>query len=174
MHRAPTHTHTHTHTHIHTQHHIPHSRRKKWILKYSIFKTWNCLCVENQLSVGLMCMYSIILHVCFNFFIYLFILFWVAFTWRWEDIIFSEQFFDWRLIALQCCVGFCHTMEVSHFIYVYVHIYALAWRIPWTEEPGGLHSPWDHKESDMTEWLTLSKRYIYIYVCVCVCVCVCV
>jgi len=23
----------------------------------------------------------------------------------------------------------------------------LAWRIPWTEEPG----PWDHKESDMTE-----------------------
>ena len=30
-----------------------------------------------------------------------------------------------------------------------------AWRLPWTEEPGKLH-PWDHKESDMTEWLTLS------------------
>ena len=27
----------------------------------------------------------------------------------------------------------------------------LAWRIPWTEEPGGLYSPWGHKESDMTE-----------------------
>ena len=27
----------------------------------------------------------------------------------------------------------------------------LAWRIPWTKEPGGLYSPWDHKESDMTE-----------------------
>ena len=21
----------------------------------------------------------------------------------------------------------------------------LAWRIPWTEEPGGLHGPWGHK-----------------------------
>ena len=30
----------------------------------------------------------------------------------------------------------------------------LAWRIPWTEEPGGLSSPWVHKKSDMTEWLT--------------------
>ena len=27
----------------------------------------------------------------------------------------------------------------------------LAWRIPWTEESGGLYSPWDHKESDMTK-----------------------
>ena len=26
----------------------------------------------------------------------------------------------------------------------------LAWRIPWTEEPGG-YSPWGHKELDMTE-----------------------
>jgi len=30
----------------------------------------------------------------------------------------------------------------------------LAWRIPWTEEPGGLYSLWDHKGSDMTELLT--------------------
>ena len=27
----------------------------------------------------------------------------------------------------------------------------LAWRIPWTLEAHGLHSPWDHKESGMTE-----------------------
>ena len=27
----------------------------------------------------------------------------------------------------------------------------LAWRIPWTEEPGRLYSPWGCKESDMTE-----------------------
>ena len=33
------------------------------------------------------------------------------------------------------------------------HSSILAWRIPWTEEPGGL-SPWGHKESDMTEQLT--------------------
>ena len=31
----------------------------------------------------------------------------------------------------------------------------LAWKILWTEEPGGLHSPWGRKESDMTEQLTL-------------------
>ena len=29
----------------------------------------------------------------------------------------------------------------------------LAWRIPWTEEPGRLHSPWGRKESDTTEQL---------------------
>ena len=29
----------------------------------------------------------------------------------------------------------------------------LAWRIQWTEEPGGLHSPRGCIESDMTEWL---------------------
>ena len=31
------------------------------------------------------------------------------------------------------------------------HSSILAWRIPWTEEPGGLYSPWGCKESDMTE-----------------------
>ena len=30
------------------------------------------------------------------------------------------------------------------------HSSNLAWRIPWTEKPGG-HSPWVHKESDVTE-----------------------
>ena len=30
------------------------------------------------------------------------------------------------------------------------HSRALAWRIPWTEEPGG-YSPWGHRESDTTE-----------------------
>ena len=30
------------------------------------------------------------------------------------------------------------------------HSRILAWRIPWTEEPGGLQSM-DHKESDTTE-----------------------
>ena len=36
-----------------------------------------------------------------------------------------------------------------------IHCSILAWRIPWTEEPGRLHgvakSPWGCKESDMTE-----------------------
>ena len=33
----------------------------------------------------------------------------------------------------------------------------LAWRIPWTEEPGG-YSPWGHKESDTTDlvWYSIA------------------
>ena len=31
------------------------------------------------------------------------------------------------------------------------HSSFLAWEIPWTEEPGGLHSPWGLKESDTTQ-----------------------
>ena len=31
------------------------------------------------------------------------------------------------------------------------HSSILAWRIPWTEEPSGLHSPLGRKESDTTE-----------------------
>ena len=34
------------------------------------------------------------------------------------------------------------------------HSSILAWRIPWTEEPGGLQS-WSLKELDTTEQLTL-------------------
>ena len=36
------------------------------------------------------------------------------------------------------------------------HSSILAWRIPWTEEPGGLYCPWGCNKSDTTEWLTLS------------------
>ena len=35
------------------------------------------------------------------------------------------------------------------------HSSILSWRISWTEVPGGGYSPWDHKESDTTEQLTL-------------------
>ena len=37
----------------------------------------------------------------------------------------------------------------------------LAWRIPWTEELTG-YSPWAHKESDMTEWLTHFQHFAKI------------
>ena len=33
-----------------------------------------------------------------------------------------------------------------------IHSNAIAWKIPWTEEPGS-HSPWGRKESDTTERL---------------------
>ena len=43
------------------------------------------------------------------------------------------------------------------------HPSILAYRITWTEDPGGLHSPWVPKESDMTETLTLSlSSYMWI------------
>ena len=35
-----------------------------------------------------------------------------------------------------------------------IHCSILAWRISWTEEPGGLYA-WGRKESDTTEGLTL-------------------
>ena len=38
------------------------------------------------------------------------------------------------------------------------HYSILAWRIPWTEEPGGC-SPWGCKESDMNEQVTLSLSF---------------
>ena len=41
------------------------------------------------------------------------------------------------------------------------HSNILVWRIPWTEEPGGL-SPWGHKESHATERLTLSLFTPYL------------
>ena len=36
------------------------------------------------------------------------------------------------------------------------HSSVLAWRIPWTEEPGGGYSPRGHRQSDTTAVLTLS------------------
>ena len=38
------------------------------------------------------------------------------------------------------------------------HSSILAWRIPWTEEPG--YNPWGHKELDTTEQLTLSEGLV--------------
>ena len=37
------------------------------------------------------------------------------------------------------------------------HSNILAWRVPWTEEPGGLYSPWGHKELDTTEPLRATQ-----------------
>ena len=41
------------------------------------------------------------------------------------------------------------------------HSSILAWRIPWTEELGGLQStcPWDRKELNMTELLTFTSTF---------------
>ena len=39
------------------------------------------------------------------------------------------------------------------------HFSILAWKIPWTEEPGRLES-WGHKESDMSKQQTKLADYI--------------
>ena len=39
----------------------------------------------------------------------------------------------------------------------------LAWKTLWTDKPGG-NSSWGHKESDMTERLSLSHVIIQIFV----------
>ena len=42
------------------------------------------------------------------------------------------------------------------------HSSILAWKITWTEEPGGQYSPWVHKESDMTERAHTNKLKVHI------------
>ena len=58
-----------------------------------------------------------------------------------------------------CSLGWERHLEMG----MATHSSILAWRIPWTEEPGG-YSPWGHKESDLTERLTpfLQMHKIYI------------
>ena len=46
-----------------------------------------------------------------------------------------------------------------------IHSNILAWRIPWTEEPGGLQSTW-LQESDTTELLNYHH-----HICVSECLC---
>ena len=41
------------------------------------------------------------------------------------------------------------------------HSSILVWEIPWTEEPGGLYSPWGHRESDMTQGLNNNNNRVY-------------
>ena len=36
----------------------------------------------------------------------------------------------------------------------------------WTGEFHGLYSPWGGKESDTTEWLSLSQMCVCVYICV--------
>ena len=52
------------------------------------------------------------------------------------------------------------------------HCSSLAWRIPWTEEPGGLqsYSPWRRKESDTTKATQHCTVYIYTHIHVHACI----
>ena len=48
----------------------------------------------------------------------------------------------------------------------------LAWRMPRTEEPGGLQSTGSQRVGH--DWATFTSLLHFKYMCVCVCVCVCV
>ena len=54
---------------------------------------------------------------------------------------------------------------------VATHFSILAWRIPWSEEPGRLQSM-GSQESDMTEQLSTVRthRHIHTHICMCVCI----
>ena len=41
------------------------------------------------------------------------------------------------------------------------HSNILVWEIPWTDEPGGLYSPWGRKELDTTE-LNMKKLNMHL------------
>ena len=48
-----------------------------------------------------------------------------------------------------------------------IHSSILAWKIPWTEKPGRLYSPWAHKESDTAEQLSMQayvNMHIFMYI----------
>ena len=59
----------------------------------------------------------------------------------------------WQLYCFSSCVlwtiGFPGGSECKE-----THSRIFAWRIPWSEDPGGLY-PWGQKELEATEWLTL-------------------
>ena len=46
-----------------------------------------------------------------------------------------------------------------------IHSSPLAWKIPWTEEPGRLYSPWDSKELHMTEHLHFLQKVPCMHCC---------
>ena len=48
------------------------------------------------------------------------------------------------------------------------HSSIFVWRIPWTEEPGRLHSPQAHKESDTTEVTQHAHTILYILQGLCI------
>ena len=61
-----------------------------------------------------------------------------------------------NLPAMQEAWGLSLGREDSLEKGIATHPSILSWRSPWTEELGGLYSPWGHKESDTNERLSLS------------------
>ena len=80
----------------------------------------------------------------------------------WNDHIHSTMYINWASLVAQMIkhlpamqetwvrsLGRGDPLEKE----MATHSSILAWKIAWTEEPGGIHSPWGLKESDRTERL---------------------
>ena len=81
----------------------------------------------------------------------------------WDKIHLPLQYTHWASLAAQTVKSLLAMRETRVWFLGWedslekgmaTHSSILAWRIPWTEEPNRLYSPWGHKESDTTEWLT--------------------
>ena len=73
----------------------------------------------------------------------------------WPNVLF---FFNWSIIALQCCVGFCHTtMWISH-TYIYIQGFpggSMVKKLPFSA--GDVGSIPESKDALETEMATLSS-----------------
>ena len=73
----------------------------------------------------------------------------------WKTIALTRQTFVGKVMSLlfNMLLGWSSEKAMAP------HSSTLAWKIPWTEEPGRLHrgklSPWGHKELDTTELLNI-------------------
>ena len=84
---------------------------------------------------------------------------WVQCWWAWIytlSLLFKENSVDCQLTRQKGdVVLFTGQERTGNSNSVYYSI--LARKIPWTEEPGMLYSPWGWEESDTTEWLCIDR-----------------
>ena len=74
------------------------------------------------------------------------------------NFFFLKGFILFPLARFLLCLPSWHLCEKQKA----THSSILAWRRPWTERSLAGYSPWSHKESDTTEWLTLTLIYFFL------------
>ena len=88
-------------------------------------------------------------------------------SYSWDHTVYDQTVYfpcgsDGKSICLQCGRpgfdpwGWEDPLEKE----MATHSSILAWKIPWTEEPGRLYRSWSCKELDTTEWLHFTIQYI--------------
>ena len=77
-----------------------------------------------------------------------------------KSYFFIQQEIYWASTKCTCFLIFSRIILLI-FTGEATHSSILAWRIPWTEEPGGLQSM-DHKEMNTIKWLILSLSHVHL------------